>query len=61
MGMGCEHRREDWPGQISEGISEQNQRGFYKRWADLMAGKSWDALVRPQTATAGASTQERGI
>jgi hypothetical protein len=35
MGMGFEHTREDWPGIISEGISEQNQRGFYKRWARI--------------------------
>lgn len=45
MGMGFEGSREDWPGQISEGINEQNQRGFYKRWAELMTGTSWDALV----------------
>ena len=40
MGMGFEGSHEDWPGRISEGISEQNQRGFYKRWAELMAGTS---------------------
>jgi len=43
MGMGFESSRDDWPGQISEGISEQNQRGFYKRWAELMAGTNGDA------------------
>jgi uncharacterized linocin/CFP29 family protein len=52
MGMGFEETRDDWPGQISQGISEQNQRGFYKRWSELMAGKSWHELVRPHTATA---------
>ena len=45
MGMGFEGRRDDWPGQISEGISEQNQRGFYKRWAELIAGTSWETLM----------------
>jgi hypothetical protein len=45
MGMGFEGSRDDWPGQISEGISEQNQRGFYKRWAELMAGTSWEDLM----------------
>lgn len=49
MGMGFEGSREDWPGQISEGISEQNQRGFYKRWAELMAGTSWEILMAGAT------------
>ena len=58
MGMGFEHARDDVPGMVSEGISEQNQRGFYKRWADLMAGKSWDELlsIASTRASTGSST-----
>jgi hypothetical protein len=26
-------------------MSEQNQRGFYKRWAELMAAQSWAELT----------------
>jgi hypothetical protein len=60
MGMGFEHSREDWPGVISEGISEQNQRGFYTRWAALMAGQNWDALQAAHSATASSLNLQRG-
>ena len=39
MGMGREHTHDLLPGTVSEGITEQNQRGFYQRWAALMAHK----------------------
>jgi 3-phenylpropionate/trans-cinnamate dioxygenase alpha subunit len=45
MGMGHESTHDTLPGLVSEGHSEQNQRGLYKRWAELMAGKSWDELA----------------
>jgi phenylpropionate dioxygenase-like ring-hydroxylating dioxygenase large terminal subunit len=45
MGMGFEHLHEMLPGVVSEGITEQNQRGFYKRWAEFMAARSWDVLL----------------
>lgn len=42
MGAGHEQREGRYPwiaqgGLVSEGISEQNQRGLYRRWAELMA------------------------
>ncbi len=52
MGMGFEHTRDDMLGLVSEGISEQNQRGFYQRWAELMAGKTWEELVPAHAAKA---------
>ncbi len=41
MGLGHEQPagREPWiarGGTVMEGVSEQNQRGFYRRWAQLM-------------------------
>ena len=33
------------PGVVTVGISEQNQRGFYKRWAECMAAQSWADLA----------------
>lgn len=47
MGMGYENTHKDLPGVVTEGISEQNQRGFYKRWAEYMAAKSWADLAAP--------------
>jgi hypothetical protein len=32
-------------------ISEHNHRRFYRRWAEMMAGKGWDEL-RPAHAQA---------
>jgi hypothetical protein len=45
MGMGREQTHELLPGMVSEGITEQNQRGFYKRWAEYMEASSWDDLL----------------
>ena len=33
------------PGVATEGISEENQRGFYRRWAAMMDSNSWDDLA----------------
>jgi hypothetical protein len=30
---------------VTERISEENQRGFYRRWAAMMDAKSWADLV----------------
>ena len=32
-------------GRVSTQISEQNPRGYYRRWADYMAKKDWPALL----------------
>ena len=45
MGMGAEGTHPVVPGVVTVGMSEQNQRGFYKRWAELMAAKSWAELT----------------
>jgi phenylpropionate dioxygenase-like ring-hydroxylating dioxygenase large terminal subunit len=45
MGMGLEHTHDLLPGVVSDGISEQNQRGFYQRWAAYMDAPSWEALL----------------
>ncbi len=31
-------------GLVSEGVAEQNQRGLYEMWAELMHGKEWDEI-----------------
>ena len=47
-GMGQRHERNSGalPDALltSEDVTEQNQRGFYKRWAELMDAESWAAL-----------------
>jgi phenylpropionate dioxygenase-like ring-hydroxylating dioxygenase large terminal subunit len=45
MGIGFEGPHELIPGLVTQGNSEQNQRGFYKRWAEFMEARSWDDLV----------------
>ena len=35
MGMGAEGTHPVVLGVVTVGMSEQNQRGFYKRWAEL--------------------------
>ena len=39
--------RHDWLGKvmITELVTEQNQRGMYKRWAEYMDAGSWDDLM----------------
>ncbi|HZP27008.1 MAG TPA: aromatic ring-hydroxylating dioxygenase subunit alpha, partial [Dehalococcoidia bacterium] len=41
MGKGHERADEEFPGRIGPGISENNQRGFYDRWVELMGAESW--------------------
>jgi len=36
---------------VTERISEENQRGFYRRWAAMMDAKGWDELA-PSTKVA---------
>ena len=46
MGMGYEGSHPLIPGVVTEGnISEQNQRGFYKRWAECMDARDWSELT----------------
>jgi len=55
MGLGYEGPHAVVPGVVTVGISEQNQRGFYKRWAEFMAAHSWADL-----APAGVGASARG-
>jgi hypothetical protein len=45
MGLGYEGTHDTLPGVVTTGISEQNQRGFYKRWTECMDARSWAALA----------------
>jgi hypothetical protein len=42
------------PGLVTDGYNEQNQRGMYRRWAELMDAQSWDEIP-PKRAKRGAS------
>ena len=55
MGLGYEGTHDALPGIITVGMSEQNQRGFYKRWAEFMAARSWADL-----STAAVDTPSAG-
>ena len=46
MGQRHEEKNDALPGAplTFEGITEQNQRGFYRRWAELMDAESWADL-----------------
>ncbi|MGH7087597.1 MAG: SRPBCC family protein, partial [Stellaceae bacterium] len=53
--MGVGHDRYDavlggWASE--QRISENNHRRFYRRWADMMAGKSWSELTPPSVQAA---------
>jgi nitrite reductase/ring-hydroxylating ferredoxin subunit len=45
MGLGYEGTHDAAPGVVTVGISEQNQRGFYQRWAAFMDTTSWTDLA----------------
>ncbi len=45
MGIGVIRKDTGLPGVVTEKISEENQRGFYRRWAAMMDAKSWDDLT----------------
>ncbi len=36
LGLGHERRHEEFPGQVADGPTEMSQRGFYRRWAEIM-------------------------
>jgi hypothetical protein len=44
MGLGHEERMQDFPGRRGFAFSEINQRGFYKRWREMMTLDTWDEL-----------------
>ncbi len=41
MSLGHEKSSEEFPGWLGPRISEHNQRGFYRRWAELISGRNW--------------------
>jgi len=45
MGIGVARHDTGLPGIVTERISEENQRGFYRRWTDMMDAISWDDLL----------------
>ena len=45
LGLGREITRPDMPGTMTIGITESNQLGMYKFWAELMDAESWDDLL----------------
>ena len=46
MGLGYEeHHGWDMPGLTNDMYSESNARGFFRRWLDLMEGRSWPEVV----------------
>ncbi len=51
MGLGHDWSHEAAPGILGRGVtSETTQRGFYKRWAELMEAPSWDKIrIDPRT------------
>ena len=44
MGLGHDERMEEFPGRRGFAFSEINQRGFYKRWREMMTLDTWDEL-----------------
>ena len=50
MGLGHEFTSEAAPGLMGAATSESNQRGFYKRWAEVMEAPSWSQIsITPRT------------
>ncbi len=45
MGIGYIEEDTGLPGVVTEGICEENARGFYRRWAAMMDAKDWDDLA----------------
>jgi hypothetical protein len=39
MAMGLENSQDVVPGLVTDDFNEQNQRGMYRRWAQLMASE----------------------
>jgi phenylpropionate dioxygenase-like ring-hydroxylating dioxygenase large terminal subunit len=56
MGLGHEtYEDPDFPGKINRVYCEMAARGFYKRWADMASGQSWDELMASVQKAAEAS------
>ncbi len=59
MAMGRENPHDVVPGLVTDGYNEQNQRGMYRRWAELMAAKRWAEIppthARKEAGDDGAS------
>jgi 3-phenylpropionate/trans-cinnamate dioxygenase alpha subunit len=53
MGQVREGVHPELPGIVGKGIvCETSNRGFYRRWAELMSGRSWEEIARePHYAT----------
>ncbi len=50
MGQINEGPHSELPGIVSDGIvCETSYRGFYRAWADMMSGKSWEEMSRDAT------------
>ncbi len=45
MGIGLALKDTGLPGVVTERICEENQRGFYRRWAAMMDAKGWGDLA----------------
>ena len=48
MGLGFEGSDLPLPGLVTPALTEQNQRGFYKRWAEYMDADNWEDLIAPK-------------
>jgi phenylpropionate dioxygenase-like ring-hydroxylating dioxygenase large terminal subunit len=42
MGLGVGNPHDEVPGLVTQGPSEQGQRGFYQRWVEFMEGRPWE-------------------
>ena len=50
MGLGKDRSHESIPGVLSPGVSENNARYFYARWAEVMEAPSWSHIhLDPRT------------
>lgn len=45
------------PGLVVEGMSEQNQRGYYARWRQLMQARSWEEIAPAAPPRAAAAAE----
>jgi 3-phenylpropionate/trans-cinnamate dioxygenase alpha subunit len=51
MGLGTEERNAGGlPGVTNDVFSETASRGFYRRWHDLLLGKSWEQIQNDDLA-----------
>jgi hypothetical protein len=44
MGLGSDRPNYQVPGTVTEGITEENQQAFYRRWSQIMDAESWDSI-----------------